>query len=76
VSRKVDQALSGPEGGFTTVAAAHVMGFPVSPDEIARLAQKGVIPAVRVGKQWRLTAAAVQEARRLLEQRARERGSR
>jgi excisionase family DNA binding protein len=56
----------GPERRFTTLAAARAMAFPVSPDEIARLARTGRIPARRVGRRWLLTAAAVQEARELL----------
>jgi hypothetical protein len=42
------------------------MPFPVSPDDIARLAREKRIPARRVGRRWQLTAAAVREARRLL----------
>jgi excisionase family DNA binding protein len=55
-----------PTRRFTTVAAARAMTFPVSPDDIARLARTGRIPASRVGRRWLLTAAAVQQARALL----------
>jgi len=55
-----------PKQRFTTLAAARSMAFPVSPDDIARLARTGRIPASRVGRRWLLTAAAVQEARELL----------
>jgi hypothetical protein len=55
-----------PARHFTTLAAARAMAFPVSPDDIARLARTGRIPARRVGRRWLLTAAAVQQARALL----------
>jgi hypothetical protein len=47
----------GDEPRFTTIEAAREIETPVSPDEIARLARRGLIPAVRVGRRWLLTAA-------------------
>jgi hypothetical protein len=51
---------------FTTVAAAREIEAAVSPDDIARLARRGLVPALRVGRRWLLTAAAVRQAETLL----------
>jgi hypothetical protein len=56
----------GGESLFTTIEAAREIETPVSPDDIARLARKGLIPAVRVGRRWLLTAAAVRQVRTVL----------